>query len=87
MLQEFFVGVEFAVFAGVVEGDVAVGAFFFGVDFATVEGFRVDVDADGALVEFRQIQNLMNRFERIDVDGVGAIHFVDFGGNDFAGAA
>ena len=78
---------ELAVFAGVVEGDVAVGALFFGVDFAAVEGFGIDVDADGALIEFRQIQDLMDGFERIDVDGVRAVHFVDFGGDDFAGAA
>jgi len=53
VLQELFVGVELAVFAGVVEGNVAVGAFFFRVDFAAVEGFGIDVDADGALIEFR----------------------------------
>ncbi len=52
-LQKLFVGVECAVFAGVVEGNVAVGALFFGVDFAAVEGLRVNVDADGALIEFR----------------------------------
>jgi hypothetical protein len=52
VLQKLFVGVELAVFAGVVERDVAVGAFFFGVDFATVEGLGIDVNADGALIEF-----------------------------------
>jgi hypothetical protein len=62
VLQKLFVGVELAVFAGVVEGDVAVGALFSGVDFAGVEGFGIDVDADGALIEFRKIQNLMNGF-------------------------
>lgn len=51
-LQKLFVGVELAVFAGVVERDVAVGAFFALIDFATVEGFGIDVDADGALLEF-----------------------------------
>ena len=44
---------ELAVFAGVVERDVAVGALFFRVDFAGVERFGIDVDADGALIEFR----------------------------------
>ncbi len=43
---------ELAVFAGVVEGDVAVGAFFALVNFATVERLGIDVDADGALLEF-----------------------------------
>jgi hypothetical protein len=52
LLQKLLVGVEFAVFAGVVEGNVAVGAFFFGVDFAAVEGLGIDVDADGSLIEF-----------------------------------
>lgn len=77
---------KFAVLAGVVEGDVAVGAFFLRVDFATVEGLGVDVNADGALIKFRQVQDLVNGFERIDVDGVRSIHFVDFRWNDFAGA-
>jgi hypothetical protein len=61
-LQQFFVGVEFAVFAGVVEGDIAVGAFFFRVDFAAVEGFGVDVDAYGALIKFGEIQDLVHGF-------------------------
>jgi hypothetical protein len=86
-LQELFIGVELAVFAGVVERDVAVGAFFALVDFATVKRLGVDVDADGALIEFRQVQNLMNGFEGIDVNGMSAVHLVDFRGSDFAGAA
>lgn len=43
---------ELAVFAGVVERDIAVGAFFFRVDFATIERLGIDVDAYGALIEF-----------------------------------
>ena len=50
-LQQLFVGMELAVFAGVVQGNVAVGALFARVDFATVEGLGIDVDADGALIE------------------------------------
>jgi hypothetical protein len=38
-LDEFFVGVEAAVFGGVVERDVAVCSLFELVDFAGVEGF------------------------------------------------
>jgi len=56
------------------------------VDFAGVEGFGVDVDADGALVVFGEIENLMDGFERIDVDGIGGIHFVDVGGDEATGA-
>jgi hypothetical protein len=67
-LEELFVGVKLAVLAGVVERDVAVGAFFALVHFATVEGLGVDVNADGALVELRKIQDLMDRLERIDVN-------------------
>ena len=59
-LQKLFVGMELAVFAGVVERDVAVGAFFALVNFATVKRLGVDVNADGALLEFRKIQDLMN---------------------------
>ena len=62
VLQKLFVRVELAVLAGVVEGDVAVGAFFLGVDFAGVEGLGIDVNADGALSEFRKIQNLVDGF-------------------------
>ena len=78
---------EFAVFAGVVERDVAVSAFFALIDFATVERLGVDMDADGALIEFRQVQDLMNGFEGIDVHGMSAIHLIDFRGNDLAGTA
>jgi hypothetical protein len=79
--------VELAVFAGVVKGDVAVGAAFALVDFAGVERLGIDVDADGAPIKFRQIQDLVDRLERVDVDGVRAVHLVDFRGNDFASAA
>jgi len=45
--------VKLAVFAGVVEGHVAVSAAFALIDFATVERLGIDVDAYGALIEFR----------------------------------
>jgi len=35
------------------------------------------VDADGALVEFGEIQNLMDGLERVDISGMGGVHFVD----------
>ena len=61
------------------ERDVGVGAFIAIVDFAHIEGLGIDVDADGALIEFRKIQNLMHGFERIDVRGMSGIHFVNIG--------
>lgn len=86
-LQQFFVGMEFAVLAGVVQRDVSVSSFFALVDFATVERFRVHVNAYRALLKFRQIQNLVHGFERIHVHGIARMHFVDFRGNDPARAA
>src|SRR6266699_3774426 len=83
-LQEFFRGVQLAVFAGVVERDVAVSAFFAKINLATVEGPGVHMNADGALVEFREIQNLMHGFERVDVGRMRGVHFVDVGRNNAA---
>jgi len=38
------------------------------------------VDADGALVEFGEIQNLMDGLKRVDVRGMSGVHFVDVRG-------
>jgi hypothetical protein len=62
-----------------VEGNVAVGAFFKLVDLAGIKGLGVDVDADGALIVFGEIEDLVDGFERINVDGICGIHFVDVG--------
>jgi hypothetical protein len=62
-----------------VEGNIAVGAFFELVDFAGVEGLGIDVDADGALIVLGQIEDLMDRFERIYVNRICGIHFIDVG--------
>src|SRR5260370_19736676 len=86
VLQEFFGGIQLAVFAGVVQRDIAVGASLAKIDLASVEGLRVNVDADGALVEFCEIQNLMDGLERIDISRMGGVHFVDVGRNDATGA-
>jgi len=75
--EKFFVGVELAEFGSVVEGDVAVGTFFELVDFAGVERLGVNVNADGALIVFGEIENLMDGLEGIDVDGICGVHFVD----------
>ena len=84
MLQELFSGVELAVLAGVMERNVGIRAPFSEIDFATVERFRVDVNADGALLELGQIQHLMDRLEGIDIGGMSGVHFVDVRGDDFA---
>ena len=77
---------ELAEFGSVVEGNVAVGALFELVDFAGVERLGVNVDADGALIVFGEVENLMDGFEGIDVDGIGGVHFVDVGGGESTGA-
>jgi hypothetical protein len=37
------------------------------------------VNADGALIVFGEIENLVDGFKRIDVDGIGGVHFVNVG--------
>jgi hypothetical protein len=86
MLQELLGGIEFAVFAGVVERDIGIGALLAEIDLAGVKRLGINVDADGTLVEFREIENLVDRFERIDIGGMGSIHFVDLGRDDATSA-
>src|SRR6266481_4130151 len=83
-LQNLFSQIQLAVFAGVMERDVAVGAFLAKVNLASVKWLGVNVDADGALVEFGEIQNLMDGLKRVDVRGMSGVHFVDVRGNDTA---
>jgi hypothetical protein len=82
VLQEFFGGIEAAVFAGVVEGDVGIGALLAEIDLARIKRLGIDVDADGALVEFGEIEDLVDGFERIDIGGMGSVHLVDVDGDD-----
>jgi 23S rRNA (adenine2503-C2)-methyltransferase len=82
VLQELLGGIEAAVFAGVVEGDVGIGAFLAEIDLARIKRLGIDVDADGAQVEFGEIEDLVDGFERIDIGGMGSVHFVDVGGDD-----
>ncbi len=70
---------ELAEFGSVVEGNVAVGALFELVDFAGVERLGVNVDADGALIVFGEVENLMDGFEGIDVDGITGAEVVGGG--------
>jgi len=86
VLQERFGGIEAAVLAGVMKGSVAIGTLLALVYFARIEGLGIDVDADGALMEFGKIEHLMDGLERIDVGGVSGVHFIDVGGKDAAGA-
>jgi hypothetical protein len=81
-LEKLFVGMQFAVLAGVVQRNVGVSPFIAVVDFAHIERLGIDVDADSALLKFGQIQNLVNRFERIHIRGMRRIHFVRVGGSE-----
>jgi hypothetical protein len=83
-LEKLFAGMQFAVLAGVVERNVSVSSFVAVVDFAHIERLGIDVNADSALIEFGKIQNLVNWFERIDVSGMGRVHFVNVGGSEVA---
>ena len=78
---------ELAVFAGVVERDVGIGAFVAVIDFTHIERFGIDVDADGALIEFGKIQNLVDGFERIDVGRVCRVHLINIGRDEIACSA
>ena len=78
---------QLTVFAGVVERNVGVGAFVVVIDFAHVERFGVNVDADSALVVFGKIQNLVHRFERIDVSRMRCIHLINVGSDEIARSA
>ena len=85
--EELFGGVEDAEFAGVVKRNIGVSTFFAEVDFTGVEGLGIHMDADGALVEFGQVEDLVDRFQGIDVGGMGGVHFVKVGGKETASAA
>ena len=37
------------------------------------------MNADGALIVFGEIQNLVDRLERIDVTGIGGVHLINVG--------
>ena len=62
----------------------AAGALLSGVDDAAVEGTGVDVQADGALVEFSRVEHTVNGFERINSAGMRSIHLYSFGDFDTA---
>lgn len=78
---------ELAVFAGVVERDVCVGALVAVINFTHVEGLGVNVDTDSALVVFGEIQDLVDGFERIDVGRMRGVHLINVGSNQIACSA
>jgi hypothetical protein len=86
-LQEFLVGVQTAILAGVVKRYVSVRSFVPIIDFAHVKRLGINVDADGALIVFGQIQNLVDGFEGVHVGGMHGVHFVDIGGSEMARTA
>jgi len=75
--KSFFGGIELAVFAGVEERHVGVGPMVAQIDFATIEGLRVNVDADGTLIEFREIDDFVDGLDGIHVGGMRGVEIVD----------
>ena len=64
--------------------NLATGAVLGGVNNTAVEWARVDVEADGALVEFAGVEDAMHGLQRIDCAGMRGIHFDGVGGLDRA---
>jgi hypothetical protein len=85
-LEEFLVGTEFAVFAGVMQGHVRVSSFVGGIDFTSGIGMGIDVDAGGALVEFLKIEDLVDGLFALDCSGMVGVHIVGNAGTDAASA-
>src|SRR5260370_7373221 len=73
-----------AVLGGVVQLDFAAGALLGGINDAGVEGARIYMQADGALVEIPGIEDPVNRSERVDGARVRLIHLDGFSGLDGA---
>src|SRR5258708_30074980 len=86
LLQKLFGGVQFAVFAGVEEREVRVRALVAEIVFEIVEGIGINVDAEGAPVEFRQVHDFMDRLDGIHIGGMRSVEIVGIGGDDFARA-
>jgi hypothetical protein len=65
-----------------VELDLAASALLGGVDDASIERTGIDVEADGALIEFTGIQDAVDGSQGVDGAGVRHIHLHDVGGLD-----
>jgi len=74
------------IFRGVVELDFAAGALIGGIDDASIEGARIDVQADCPLIEFAGIENAVDGLERINGTGLRWIHLYGVGRRKLAGA-
>jgi hypothetical protein len=87
LLKELLVRIEFAVFAGVVQGHVGICSFIERIDFAVRIGMGVDMNAGGALIELRKIENLMNGLFALHGSGMSVVHVIKNAGSETAGAA
>jgi hypothetical protein len=63
-----------------VKFDFATSTLLRGVNNATVERARVDMQADGPAIEFPRIVDTVHRIVRIDGTGVRGIHLDGVGG-------
>ena len=70
----------------VVQFDHAAGALLLGIDHAGIKRAGIDVQADGALVEFARIVDPVHGLQGIDGAGLARIHLHCVGGLEFAGA-
>src|SRR4029077_4356936 len=75
---------ELAVFAGEEKRHVGVFVLVAVIDFAAIEGFGIDVDADGKLIKFGEVHDLVNRFHGINKGRMCAIQLITIRGNNFA---
>jgi len=85
-LEEFLVGIQAAVFARVVERNIGVRAPLAQINLARIERLGINVNANGALVKFGQVFDLVDGLDGIHVGGVSGIQIIGIGGDDFAGA-
>ena len=68
------------------QGHVGVSASVHGINFATGIRMRVDVDAGGALVEFGEIEDLMDGLFPLDGAGMVVVHVVGTARTEIASA-
>ena len=68
-LDAFALATKFSANAGVKKRNFLESVSVAAIGKATVERFRIDVQADGALIEFRKIKNLVNRLFKLDFGG------------------
>ena len=59
------------------EANLAAGALLGRVDDTTIEGPRIDVEADGPIVELARVEYAMHGVGGIDGAGIGRVHLFD----------